>query len=101
MDKFKAIYKILLCLEKSIDIESPDWRQILSPEALGITEPRFTNILRILSEGGYITGIQVQPTAMGGHRVGLFDPAITLQGLEYLANNHNMENERQVAQGIK
>ena len=101
MDKFKAIYRILSCLEKSIDIESPNWREQLSPEGLDIPEPRFTNILRMLSECGYITGIQIQQTAMGGHRVGIFDPAITLHGLEYLANNPNMEKVRQAAQGIK
>ena len=101
MDKFKAIYRILSYLEKSIDIESPDWRRQLSPEGLDIQEPRFTNILRMLSECGYITGVQIQPTAMGGHRAGIFDPAITLPGLEYLANNPDMEKARRAAQGIK
>ena len=100
MEHFKAIYKILSFLEKAIDIETPNWRE-LSPDGLGIPETRFTNIMRMLEESGYITGVQVKATSAGGHRAYIMDPALTLQGLEYLAGNENMNKARQSLQGVE
>lgn len=58
MDNFKLIYKILRILEKSMDVEELD-NSTLSAESLGITQPRWCRLMKILADSGYINGINV------------------------------------------
>ena len=58
MDNFKIIYKILKALEAALDYEESDIDEI-SHEKLKITYTRWVNILIMLFENGYITGITV------------------------------------------
>jgi len=90
MDNFKIIYQILSYLEENMDKEKPDMSG-LSQEKLGVTEARFYNILRILVDAGYISGITFTPLLSGDYCINSFRPSITLAGLEYLANNTTMK----------
>ena len=56
MDNFKIIYKILKFLEGSLDYEQTDVAAI-SYQRLGITKERWEQLLIMLQDGGYITGI--------------------------------------------
>ena len=84
-EDFKAIYKILSILQKSMDFEEPDMKKI-SAENLGITRPRREALLRLLTKSGYIEGLE--------------DIRITLKGLEYLEENSLMQKAARLAKGI-
>lgn len=86
MDNFKTIYRILSALEKSMDIEEPDWRCI-SAERLGISEARWKSLMQALIDAGYIAGVKAVSTKTDGLEIYLIEPRITLSGLEYLESN--------------
>lgn len=101
MDNFKIIYKILKILEKSMDVEEFD-RTLLSADALGLSEPKWSRIIAMLANNGYISGVSVW-NAMDCQypRVALGRPEITLKGLEYLEENSLMRKAADLAKGIK
>ena len=99
MDNFKTIYRILSSLEKSMDVEEPDWHCI-SAQMLGITEQRWMSLMQSLVEAGYVAGIKVVSSKVS-REVYLIDPRISLQGLEYLENNTMMKKVYRLAKGIK
>lgn len=102
MDNFKIIYKILKHLEYSMDFEEVDTNSI-SHSRLGITRIRWEEILIMLRQSGYITGIVVDQ----GHSdysprvVEPITPRITLKGLEYLQENTMMKKAYKAIKGIK
>lgn len=97
MECAKTIYKMLSIFEKQLD--SPDFDlDLISPEALKITELRRNRYLSMLLEAGYITGITIKPLTDGDYFVKPFAPAITIKGIEYLAENSVM---RKVLEVIK
>ncbi len=100
MDNFKTIYRILSALEKSMDVEDPDWGCI-SPEQLKISETRWASLMRAIVEAGYIAGVKVVSSKTGTPQVYLIEPRITLEGLEYLENNSTMQKIYRAAKGIK
>lgn len=55
MDDFRLIYKILRILQKSMDCEEID-ADILSPERLELSVPKWSRIMAMLLKEGYITG---------------------------------------------
>ena len=54
MDDFRLIYKILRILQKSMDCEEID-REILSAERLELSVPKWSRIMAMLLNEGYIT----------------------------------------------
>nr|DAH62216.1 MAG TPA: YjcQ protein [Caudoviricetes sp.] len=100
MDNFKTIYRILSTLEKSMDIEEPDWRCI-SAERLGVSEARWKSLMQALIDAGYIAGVKAVSTKTDGLEIYLLEPRITLSGLEYLENNTMMKKAYRLAKGIK
>lgn len=95
----RAIYAILRELERSLDCEEFDQARI-SPDALGITRERRDNLLAMLADAGYISGVGV--TSFDSvRRVTVSRPRITLAGLEYLEDNTLMKRAARVAKGIK
>ena len=82
MDNFRIIYRILRALEASLDCEEFDPEQI-SPAALKCSQERRDNLLRLLSEEGYVK-----------------DRRITLAGLAYLSESPLMRRSSDLAKGI-
>lgn len=100
MDNFKLIYKILRILEKSMDVEELD-NSTLSAESLGITQPRWCRLMKILADSGYINGINVWNTMDSTYpRVAIGRIEITLKGLEYLQENTIMKKVANLAKGV-
>ena len=64
MDNFKLIYKILRYLEKAMDYDEP-YMDFISAKALRISEQRWTAIIEMLAENGYIKGIEIKISADG------------------------------------
>lgn len=101
MDDFRLIYKILRILQKSMDCEEID-KEVLSPERLGMSVPKWNRIMAMLLNEGYIAGGQTWNALDCGYpRVVLTRPEITLKGLEYLEENTLMRKAANLAKGIK
>lgn len=100
MANFKLIYQILSLLDKNLDDEEPDFSK-LSAEHFKVSEKRFTHIMLMLYEAGYIEGIA--PIHLGGNDYDfkLTSPHITLRGLEYLEENTMMKKACRLLKGVK
>ena len=96
MGNFNTIYKILTALKASMDYDEFDSR-LISAEWLNVSEPRRRELLRMLSQAGYITGVAFAGDVMMS--IGRF--RLTLRGLEYLEENSLMERAYRAAKGIK
>lgn len=91
MDNFKIIYKILKNLEKNMGNEDFEIESI-SAEQLKISYQQWEQLLIMLYDAGYITGIVVDQDLSDKfrHIVEPIYPSITLRGMEYLAENSFM-----------
>lgn len=100
MDNFKIIYKILRYLEKSMDFEERDTAPITA-DALGVSQERWLELMVMLSENGYISGVAIKRYVRSLPQVSnLADIRITLKGLEYLQENSLMRKAEKLAQGV-
>lgn len=91
MDNFKIIYKILKTLEKNMGNEDFEIKAI-SADVLKIPYERWEQLLIMLYDAGYITGIVVDQEMEDKfrHIIEPINPSITLRGLEYLSENSFM-----------
>ena len=99
MDNFKIIYRILKYLEKAMDYEEPDL-DFISFSKLGISEHRWTAIMEMLVNEGYITGVEVKRSVDGDMCMSVCNMRITMKGLEYLQENSLMKKASNMAKGI-
>lgn len=97
MDNFKIIYKILRELERNMGNEQFEIYHI-SAEKLKIPYEKWEQLIIMLSDSGYISGVVVTQDIddMFRHIAEPIHPYITLKGLEYLANNTFMEKAKEV-----
>lgn len=100
MDNFKAVYRILSILEKAMDLPEFDISQI-GPEKLGVSQERWARYIEMMSDVGYIKGVQINHCIDGSTEVDISDIRITLKGLEYLQENSIMQRMYKIAKGIK
>ncbi len=98
-ENYRAIYKILKTLERAMDIEDFDYH-CLNAKSLGISERRWTRILEMLIDEGYMKGISLARDAAGNTCSSVECPRITLRGLEYLSENSIMKRMFKAAKGI-
>lgn len=100
-EQFKAIYKILSILAKSMDHPEFDSER-LSAKALGISEPMRLRLLEMLLKKGYIEGIQIRKYIDESYPViiGMENIQITMDGLAYLEENSLMKKASDIAKGI-
>lgn len=102
MDNFKIIYKILRYLEQGMDSEMVDMAPI-SAEQLRISYERWAELLRLLQNDGYISGLVYTQTTSNSkpQLVQPVSPSITLKGLEYLTENGMMQKAGRLLKGVK
>jgi hypothetical protein len=99
MDNFKAIYKLLLALERSMDLPAFDI-DALQLEAMGVTAERLHRYLEMLQDAGLIKNADLYTSVTGD--LCLRNPRkirITLKGLEYLQENSIMKKLYNAAKG--
>ena len=96
MGDFNTIYKILAALKASMDYDEFDSR-LISAERLNVSEPRRRELLRMLSQAGYITGIAFTGDVM----ISIGRLRLTLRGLEYIEENSLMKRAYRAAKDIK
>lgn len=100
MEDFRIIYKILRILQKAMDLEEFDSEE-LSAKALGLTVPKWSRLMTMLLEEGYISGGETWNTMDCGYpKVALTRPELTMKGLEYLEENGLMKKAAGLAKGI-
>ncbi len=100
MDNFKAIYKLLLALERSMDLPAFDLDS-LQLEAMGVTTERLHRYLEMLQDAGLIKNADLYTSVTGD--LCLKNPRkirITLKGLEYLQENAIMKRIYNAAKGV-
>ena len=100
MDNFKAIYKLLLALERSMDLPAFDISE-LQLEAMGVSTERLYRYLEMLQDAGLIKNAELFTSVTGD--LCLKNPRkirITLKGLEYLQENAIMKRLYNAAKGI-
>ena len=100
MDNFKAVYKILSTLEKSMDYPEFDMDRI-SANTLGISQERWNRYIEMMVDVGYLKGVEITECIDGERRVEDCGIRITLKGLEYLQENSIMQKMYKTAKGIK
>lgn len=95
MDNFKIIYKILRELEKNMGNEQFSVSTI-SAEKMKISFERWEQLLILMQDEGYIKGLVVAKSIDDKYRhiVEPIFPEITLQGLQYLAENSMIAKAR-------
>lgn len=99
-ENFKIIYKILKYLKAAMDYDEADIEAI-SPQTLGISENRWTHLIEMLVNDGYIQGIDIKYGAQGDAMLSISNIRITIRGLEYLEENSLMKRAANMAKGIK
>lgn len=99
MDNFKIIFRILSTLEKSMDLDQCNIDSI-SPERLKVSEKRWNKYIEMLSDTGYIKGVNIQKYIDGGVEIDIENIRITLKGLEYLCENSVMQRMYKAEKGI-
>lgn len=100
MDNFKAVYKILSHLEKSMD-EEYAYLSACGPEALCVSEQRWIRYLEMMADVEYIKGVRITKDITGTRNADTRDIQITLKGLEYLQENSIMRKIYHATVGIK
>ncbi len=101
MKQFKAIYRILKALARAMGDEVAPLAQI-APEAVGLTEMEWEQILILLQKSGYIEGVQWTQTMSdySPRLVHPIAPRITLKGLEYVEDNSMMKKAADMMKGV-
>ena len=95
MDTLQTAYKILYSLEHK---KKADYMGVLiSPAKLGVQEDEWLEVIQLLRDDGYITGVKIQTNILGNQMVDIEDARITLNGAEYLRDNSAMRKFAQIA----
>lgn len=81
MTDLDVIYSVLDTLRRQMDLDRPDPDE-LSPDRWQVSRNRLDNMLAMLVDEGYVTGVTVTD-GNDGRRVTLDCPRITLRGLEW------------------
>ena len=100
---FKTIYTLLNRLEKALDYEDKDFNpeEQIGYKVLGITQARWRSYIEMLEEAGYISGVTVKSFSDGSSHLDISSIRITLQGLQYLAENTMMTRAYHALKDIK
>ena len=102
MDNFKAVYKILMALEKAMDLPEFDLEANVGPDQMGISRERWLRYLEMMLDVGYIKGPAIYRNTLGELTIrGVVEYQITLKGLEYLQENTTMRKIYKAARGIR
>lgn len=86
MKTLTAVHKILKFYDDNMDADEIDFSR-LSAKSLKISENRFVRIMTMLSDGGYIDGLEVRENNDDTVDVLFENSSITLDGLKYYAEN--------------
>ncbi len=99
MKTLEIVYKILLALERAMDLTAFDTAQI-DHGAFGITPERWARCIEMLCDEGYIKGVRITVNSIGETKANVSRMRITLKGIDYLSNNPAMRKIAESTTGI-
>lgn len=98
METLQIAYKILYSLETG---KKADYMgKLISPQALGVDDSEWLDVVKSLLEEGYVSGIDISKDLLGNAVVNIASARITLKGAEYLQENSTMRKFGKVATDI-
>lgn len=100
-DYFVVVYRILTYLYECFKAgERPD-PELFGPDALGINNGYWTNVMESIYNEGYIIGITMVPCLGGAPGIKILNLKITQRGIEYLQENSTMSKAREFLKSLK
>ena len=100
-DYFVLAYRILKYLYACFKAGEKADLDMFGPDALGINNGYWVNMLESLSNEGYITGVEF-PSAIGSIRnAKVYDARITQKGIEFLEDNSRMKKAADFLRAVK
>lgn len=100
-DYFVVAYRILRYLNECFQAGERAEVDMFGPDALGINNGYWVNMLESLCNEGYITGVEF-PAAIGSIRSAkVYDARITQKGIEFLEDNTKIKKAAQFLKSIK
>lgn len=100
-DYFVVAYRILRYLNECFKAGERAEVDMFGPDALGINNGYWVNMLESLSNEGYITGVEF-PSAIGSIRSAkVYDARITQKGIEFLEDNTKIKKAAQFLKSLK
>lgn len=100
-DYFVMAYRVLHFLYECFKVGEKAEVEWFGPQALGINNGYWVNLLESLTKEGYITGI-VFPRAIGSIRnAKVIDARITQKGIEFLQENSSIQKAMQFLKSAK
>ncbi len=99
-DYFVIAYRILAYLYACLKAGEKANVEVISAEKLGIHNRYWTNILIMLYEGGYISGISVYYVC-AEKDIKILDINITQKGIEFLQENSSMAKAKEFLKTLK
>lgn len=100
-DYFVVVYRILTYLYQCFMAgEKPD-AELFGPEALGINNGYWANVMESICNEGYIAGIAMASRLGAAPGVKLLNLKITQNGIEYLQENSTMRKAAEFLKSVK
>lgn len=100
-DYFVIVYRILAYLYQCFKAgEAPD-KEMFGPEALGINNGYWANVIESIVNEGYITGVSTIPSLGGIIGIRTDNIKITQKGIEFLQENSQMAKVREFLRTAK
>lgn len=100
-DYFVVVYRILTYLCQCFMAgEQPD-TDLFGPDALGINNGYWANVMESISNEGYVTGVVTVPRLGSAPGIKLANLKITQKGIEYLQDNSKMRKAADFLKSVK
>ena len=100
-DYFVLAYRILKYLYECFKAGARADTDAFGPDALGINNGYWVNLIESLYNEGYITGVAF-PIAVGAIRSAkVYDARITQKGIEFLEDNSRMKKAAEFLRSVK
>ena len=100
-DYFVIVYRILTYLQACFMSGEQAEVEMFGPDALGINNGYWTNVMESMANEGYISGLTVVPRLGGAPGIKLHGVKITQSGLMFLRENSLMAKAARVLKNVK
>ncbi len=100
-DYFVIVYRILAYFYECFKLGEKPEHDMFSPDALGINNGYWVNVMESLVNEGYIFGVSVFGYLGGAKGVKLIEPKITPKGIEFLQENSTITKAKNTLKAVK
>ena len=100
-DYFVVVYRILSYLLDCFDAGERADITLFGPEAMGINNGKWANIIESIYNEGYVTGVTLVPSVGSAPSVLVRNIKITQKGIEFLLDNTNIQKAKRFLKEVK